>query len=83
MGGIETYAGELQQGDQTLYTAWWFDNGVYQTIGQLDWRWRTLRGQQQFAIVNISAVTKAELNARVTTMLKNKILNNCIRAVHP
>lgn len=83
IGGIETYAGELQQGDQKLYTAWWFDNGVYQTIGQLDWRWRMLRGQQQFAIVNISAVTKEDLNARVTTMIKHKILNNCIRAVHP
>ncbi len=83
IGGIETYAGELQQGDQQLYTAWWFDNGGYQTIGQLDWRWRMLNGEQKFAIVNISATSKEELNTLITTVLKTKILNSCIRAVNP
>lgn len=83
INGIATYAGELQQGDQKLYTAWWFDNGRHQTIGQLDWRWRMLSREPKFAIVNISATSKEELNTLITTVLKNKILNSCIRAVNP
>ncbi|MFD2919454.1 exosortase N [Terrimonas rubra] len=83
INGIDIYAGELQQGDHQLYTAWWFDNGGYQTIGQLDWRWRMLSGEPQFAIVNISAASKEELNTLITTVLKTKILNSCIRAVNP
>ncbi|WP_192825213.1 exosortase N [Rufibacter sp. LB8] len=59
------YLATLNNGTDTLYTAWWMDNGQQQTIDQLDWRWRMLKGEPPYYLVNITAATSAKLEASV------------------
>jgi exosortase N len=55
------YLGELEKGDEKLYTAWWMDNGQHQTIDQWDWRWRMLKGEEKFRLVNVTVARQEEL----------------------
>lgn len=52
-----------------IYTAWWFDNGNYQTINQLSWRWQTLRGEPEFSLVNVNANSEADLDKELVKLL--------------
>ncbi len=52
-----------------IYTAWWFDNGNYQTISQLSWRWQTLRGEPEFSLVNVNANSEADLDKELVKLL--------------
>ncbi|RYF71202.1 MAG: exosortase N, partial [Cytophagaceae bacterium] len=54
MNGKRVYTGELKKGQHTLHTAWWFTNGLFQSIGQLDVRLRMVRGEPGFALMNIT-----------------------------
>ncbi|TAE31759.1 MAG: exosortase N [Cytophagales bacterium] len=55
IGQKVVYLAELRHPKRpTLYTAWWFTNGSYHTIGQLDFRWRMARGGPGFALVNLT-----------------------------
>lgn len=56
IAGKPVYTAELYHKNRpSLYTVWWFTNGTYQTIGQLDFRWRMARGEKGFSLVNITA----------------------------
>lgn len=56
VGKHTVYTAELRHPTRpTLYTAWWFSNGIRQTIGQLDFRWQMLRGEDRFSLINITA----------------------------
>lgn len=37
----------------TLYTAWWFDNGIDKTGLQLEWRKKSLNGADPFRLINV------------------------------
>ncbi|GAB3499579.1 hypothetical protein GCM10027341_23190 [Spirosoma knui] len=53
-GGHPAYVGELTKHGRTLQTMWWFSDGSYTTISQLDVRSRMLRGSSGFALVNVT-----------------------------
>ncbi len=56
VNGKVIYTADLHHKNRpTLHTAWWFANGSYQTIGQIDFRWLMVRGEPGFALVNITA----------------------------
>jgi exosortase N len=61
LGRHTVYLGELEKGDEKLYTAWWMDNGQHQTINQWDWRWRMLKGESNFRLVNVTVAQKENL----------------------
>jgi exosortase N len=61
VGNRTIYTGELEKGNEKLYTAWWMDNGEHQTIAQLDWRWRMLKGEDTFRLVNVTVARQEEL----------------------
>jgi exosortase N len=52
-----------------IHTAWWFDNGNYQTINQLSWRWQTLRGEPEFSLVNVNANSELDLDKELVKLL--------------
>ena len=72
----ETIAGKtistsiLQKGTQTLYTAWWYDNGTKQTGSQFNWRWDALRSGTRYAIVNVSTQNRKTLEKEVARLLR-------------
>lgn len=64
ISGIRVFEGVLEKDHQRLYTAWWYDNGIHQTI-TAEWRWDLIRGAPPYSVVNITAATRAELEAEV------------------
>jgi exosortase N len=72
IGNYNVYVGELQKGKDTLYTAWWMDNGQHQTIDQLDWRTRMLKGEAKFRLVNVTVAQKQELPEAIVTIIANQ-----------
>ena len=66
--GVLTAELHHENGD-VLHTAWWYDNGYHQTIEQFDWRWRMVRGQEAFRIVNVSCLDEETLIQQVGQLL--------------
>ena len=76
IGKRNVYSGILKEGKNKLYTAWWFDNGDYQTTDQLDWRWKVLRGAQEFSIVNVTTTSTAELVKSVERVMADNLVRH-------
>ena len=53
--GQTIYVAELVKKEEKLYTAWWYDNNHLITHSQWDWRWRNLKGENPFKLVNVTA----------------------------
>ncbi|WP_114783332.1 exosortase N [Botryobacter ruber] len=70
LGDRKIYMGELHQGKEKLYTAWWMDNGSHQTIDQLDWRWHMFRGEAAFEMVNVTVARQEQLVPEVERLLR-------------
>lgn len=70
IAGKEVYIAKLTNEDSQLFTSWWYDNGTCQTIGQWDWRWRTMKGEKSFSLINISCETKEQLEMQVAKLIK-------------
>ena len=70
IGADTVYVGELQKGADTLYTAWWMDNGQHQTINQWDWRLRMLKGEEKFKLVNVTVAQKEALPQAIRSFKK-------------
>ncbi len=67
---IEIYTGVLKKGDDTLQTAWWYDNGNTQTASQTEWRTAILKGEPNFNLVNITAADTATLYKNIESILR-------------
>jgi exosortase N len=67
--GLSIYKGTLINGGSKLHTAWWFSNGSVNTISQLDWRMRMLKGETGFCLVNVTASDEDILMKTISSML--------------
>ena len=67
--GKEFFTGMLKKGSDIIYAVWWFDDGSYQTTGQMDWRWRTLKGDS-FNLVNVNSGNEKVLMTEIKRLLK-------------
>ncbi|MCB0634441.1 MAG: exosortase N [Saprospiraceae bacterium] len=65
IGEEEVYTARLEKDNETLYTAWWFDNGREQTVREWRWRWYTLRSGRGFRLVNVTTAGAIELEREV------------------
>ncbi len=70
--GRTIYTGVIRKGKDRLYTAWWYSNGDRETLSQWEWRWRMLRYQESFFLVNITSSSQDHLLSEVTHALKNR-----------
>lgn len=69
-GNYTYYAGILEKhGSPPLYTAWWFDNGVVQTVSQTRWRWLDIGGAPGFCLINVTADNPQMLEKQVSRMV--------------
>jgi exosortase N len=68
--GSEIYYGKLVRDKEELYTAWWYTNGEIQTIAQLNWRMRMLKGEK-FCLINITARDQNTLLAGINNIINN------------
>ncbi|PVY43137.1 exosortase N [Pontibacter virosus] len=70
VGNRTIYVGELEKGSEKLYTAWWMDNGQHQTIEQWDWRWRMLKGEEKFSLVNVTVARQEDLTQAALAVME-------------
>lgn len=66
--GTTIYKGTLVKDGKSLHTAWWYSNGLVETISQLDWRMRMLKGQPHFCLVNVTAEDEQTLMTSIRSM---------------
>lgn len=71
--GKELFTGSLHKGTDVIYAAWWFDNGKYQTIDQMDWRWKAFKGEE-FFLVNVNSDSEAVLEKEVAYLMNKKLI---------
>jgi len=65
INGSKVYTGILQQANEKLYTAWWYDNGSSRTLSQANWRWDMLRGAKKYSLVNVTSASREQLITEV------------------
>lgn len=76
IGLFEIYTADLIKENETLKTAWWFDNGNKKTISQLEWRWKTARGEEPFRLINVTTGSKDELSNQINQLIKKNFFIN-------
>jgi exosortase N len=74
VSGKNIYTGKLVKDDKQLFTAWWYSNGEVETIEQFDWRFRMLKGEENFCLVNVTANNETLLMQRLESIIKNNLL---------
>lgn len=74
----DVYTGILTKGNEKFYSAWWFENGKYQTISQVDWRLQALNGEK-FYLVNVNAESENVLKDEVQVMTDNSKAENLLK----
>ncbi len=74
INGQEVFTAWLINGDQKLYTAWWYSNGMDVVISQWDWRWNMLSKRESYALVNITCSALASLEEEIKKLKEQQIL---------
>lgn len=69
--GLELYTAILEKHKDKIYAAWWFDNGKIQTTDQILWRWKDMKGQHRFYLINVNTSSRASLEAQVRLLNRN------------
>lgn len=72
--GNTIYKGTLVKNNKSLYTAWWYSNGHVDTISQLDWRMRMLKGEPKFCLINVTAEDEQTLMSSIESMFASNEL---------
>lgn len=67
------YTARLVNKQDTLYTAWWYDNGKDKTISQMRWRSESAKGAEAYRLVNVAALDKAVLEEMCGELLEKKL----------
>lgn len=75
VAGIAIYKGTLVKDGKSLHTAWWYSNGQVDTISQLDWRMRMLKGEPNFCLVNVTADDEQTLMTSIKSMFTTNPLS--------
>ena len=73
VGEYQVIFAELVSKKDKYFTAWWFDNGKYKTIGNLDWRWQVLQGAPHFYLINVSAKDFSSLYMEVNYLIEQQL----------
>jgi exosortase N len=66
---VEIYRGVLKNNQDTLQTAWWYDNGMTRTTSQTVWRAALLKGEKDFNLVNVTSADSAILHKHLEMIL--------------
>jgi exosortase N len=74
IGGQQVYTALLINGNEQLYTGWWYDNGVEHTIEQVSWRYKMLVGEKPFSVVNVTAGSKQQLIREIEGIIRTNRL---------
>lgn len=74
IGGQQIYTALLINGNEQLYTGWWYDNGIDHTVEQVSWRYKMLIGEKPFSVVNVTAGNKQQLISEIEGIISTNRL---------
>jgi exosortase N len=74
IGGQQVYTALLINGNEQLYTGWWYDNGIEHTIEQVSWRYKMLAGKKPFSVVNVTTGNKQQLISEIEGIIRTNRL---------
>jgi exosortase N len=83
VNGQAVYMALLQKEKDTLYTAWWYDNGAKQTIDQFTWRWDALQHHTKYALVNVTAGTRSTLEHEIKKIQQQQTFTEFLKKYTP
>jgi len=69
----QVFTAELVSPNDRYFTAWWYDNGDFKTIGNFDWRWKTMNGESLFRLINVSSRDFSQLYMEVEWLLNKNL----------
>ncbi len=72
--GMDVYYAVLNQGEDKLYTTWWYDSGSVKTAYQLQWRIRNMLKREKFSLVNVISHDEQILLKKTKELLKHNLL---------
>ena len=75
VGDRKVIFAEMINTNETYFTAWWFDNGKYKTIGNLDWRWKAINDNQPFYLINVASKDFSSLYMEVDWLIDQNLFN--------
>jgi exosortase N len=73
--GRTIYTTTLVNEKDQLYSAWWYSNGKNRTVDQLEWRWDMLVNGGNYAVVNITCASPADLDNAIHTIIDKRKLD--------
>ena len=73
----------LENEEQRLVTAWWYDNGQQQTLSNFDWRWQQLQGESGFFLVNVTVANRDQLESAVMDWQQRDVVAGLERVTTP
>jgi exosortase N len=74
IGGNNIFTALLTNNSDTLYSAWWYDNGKIHTTSQFEWRFDLLQGGDNYILVNVTCSTKEKLDGEIEKILQQQTL---------
>jgi exosortase N len=74
IGGQQVYTALLINGNEQLYTGWWYDNGSERTVEQVSWRYKMLVGKKPFSVVNVTTGNKQQLIREIEDIIRSNRL---------
>jgi exosortase N len=75
IGDMRVYYSELKQGQDILYSTWWYDSGDDKTISQFRWRTNNLIHGSDYYLVNVVSYNKNILLEETEKLLNTSIFN--------
>lgn len=73
--GSMVYTAMLENGNNKLYTAWWYANGQTITNSQFKWRIDLLKGKNDYSLVNVTCAEDDKLRVQVKGIIKQNKLS--------
>jgi exosortase N len=71
-GNALLYMANLEKEGATLYTAWWYESGNHRTNNQFEWRWKSLKENRDYRLVNITASSMQDLEQAINNWMETK-----------
>jgi len=68
-GNALMYMANLEKEGATLYTAWWYESGHHRTNNQFGWRWKSLKENREYRLVNITASSMQDLEQAINNWM--------------
>ncbi|MDQ3683960.1 MAG: exosortase N [Bacteroidota bacterium] len=73
VSNFKVYTALLVNGRETLTTAWWYSNGNKHLTHQFAWRWSMMKGEKNYALINVTTATIMDRERVITKIISERL----------